>query len=95
MKNPNPKRKKESANGRCLQQLVSTPHETDWTEVESKMLQYRKEHFAVEVTPDRHALEPGQICLSVTNNGNQWTSISLLKGEVEKVIAALSANVES
>ena len=66
--------------------------ETDWTELETNMLQYRKEHFAVEVTPDKDALEPGQICLSITNNGKQWTTISLLKSEVVKVIGALSAN---
>jgi hypothetical protein len=95
MKTKNSKRKTESDNAGCVRRLVSTPHETDWTKVEAKMLQYRKEHFEVEVTPDKHALEPGQICLSVTSNGNQWTSFSLLKCEVEKVIAALSANIRS
>lgn len=74
------------------QRMVSTPHETDWKALDAQTLKYRKEHFAVEVTPDKHALEDGQICLSVTNNGTQWTSISLLKGEVDKVIAALRAN---
>lgn len=56
----------------------------------AKLLQYRKEHFSVEVKPERHPVEDGQIVLSVTTNGTRWTSISLLREEVLKVIETLS-----
>lgn len=68
-------------------------HKTDWSAVDSAMLKHRKEHFEVEVTPDRHALEEGGISLSVTNNGTQWSSISLLKSEIPKVIDALTRHL--
>lgn len=74
--------------------VVSTPHVTDWKALDAQMLKYRKEHFAVEVKPAEHPLEEGEVALSTTQNGYQWQTITLLKSEVEKVIAALSANDE-
>ncbi len=53
------------------------------------LLEYRKKHFAVRITPSRYPEEDGQIDLSTTINGFQWTTISLLKSEVAKVIEAL------
>lgn len=53
-------------------------------------LTYRKERFAVEVKPSRHPAEEGEITLSTTTNGHQWTSISFLRSEAEKVIKALT-----
>jgi len=73
-------------------ELVSTPHVTDWEALNAQMLKYRKEKFAVEVKPAEHPLEDGEISLSTTTNGYQWQTITLLKSEVGKVIAALSAN---
>ena len=63
--------------------------ETKWKELDAQVLKYRKERFAVEVKPARHPVEDGEIALSVTMNGYQWQTITLLKSEVEKVIAAL------
>ncbi len=57
------------------------------------MLQHRKENFAVETEVERHPIEDGQIVLSVTNNGSQWSSISLLKSEIKKVVTELSKHL--
>ncbi len=57
--------------------------------VDTKMIEHRRKHFAVEVVPARHPSDTGEVTLSVTHNGNQWTSISLLPNEVEAVLMAL------
>jgi hypothetical protein len=58
----------------------------DW---QAQLLAYRKAHFDVDITSPRQPHEEGEIVLSVTHNGNQWQSISLLPDEVKKVISAL------
>ena len=52
------------------------------------MIEYRKKHFAVEVTPAR-GQSRGEISLSVTSNGDQWHSITLMPDEIQRVIDAL------
>lgn len=51
----------------------------------------RRQNFAVDVmkVEDRYDPEPGELRLSITYNGKQWTSVSLTPSEVEKVVAAL------
>ncbi len=58
-------------------------------DIDRKLLEHRKKHFAVQITPSRYPQEEGQIDLSTTTNGSQWTTISLLKSEVAKVVEAL------
>jgi len=58
-------------------------------EVMDGMLEYRKKNFAVEVKPSSHPIEDGEICLSITTNGYQWQTFSLLKSEVDRVVEAL------
>jgi hypothetical protein len=65
------------------------PAETDWKALDAQLLKHRKENFSVQVEPEKNGIEEGQIRISVTTNGTQWTSISLLKEEVAKVIEAL------
>lgn len=57
------------------------------------LLEYRKRNFAVKIEPSRHADEQGEIVLSVTHNGYQWTSISLLKSEIPQVVKALTDHI--
>ena len=54
-----------------------------------EMLEYRKKHFKVEVKPSDYPIEDGEIKLSVTTNGYQWSTLSFLKSEVAAVIEAL------
>lgn len=51
-------------------QPMAPNHQIDWTEINRDMLNYRKAHFGVEVTPASHPSEDGEIDLSVTHNGN-------------------------
>jgi hypothetical protein len=68
------------------------PHPLTKQIMEELLLKYRKDNFAVKVMPARYPQEDGEISLAITTKGNQWTTITLLKSEVEKVIAALSSN---
>lgn len=56
---------------------------------DTDMIKYRKENFAVEVCLDNHPVDEGEIVLSVTHNGYQWSSICLLPYEASAVIKAL------
>ncbi len=58
---------------------------------DKELLEYRKKHFSIEIAPSRYPEEEGQIDLRVTTNGKQWTTISLIKSEVQQVIEALRA----
>lgn len=58
-------------------------------ELENSMLAYRKKHFALTVEPSKYPMEEGEIKLSITTNGRQWESMSLLLSEAEAVIKAL------
>jgi len=60
-------------------------------DVEQKELQeYRREHFAVEVAPQRSSFkEPGEIKLSITHNGHHWQVMALTPIERLAVIKAL------
>jgi len=77
-----------------MKPIFSEPNVRHETDIDARLLEWRKEKFAVEVKLERHPLEDGQVCLSVTSNGTQWTSISLLKSEVKKVIEALKAKLK-
>ena len=55
-----------------------------------QMIAYRKKHFAVEITEVRGGSDyKDEKLLSITHNGNQWTSISLIKQEARQVIEEL------
>lgn len=56
----------------------------------ARLLEYRRENFAVEVAPSRYSPYPGEVALSVTQNGHQWSTIGLLPEEIDRVIEALS-----
>jgi hypothetical protein len=62
--------------------------------LEARALEYRKENFDVSVEPHRSPIEHGEILLRITHNGYQWETVSLLRSEVSKVIAALSPFAE-
>ena len=64
-------------------------------DLESAMLRHRKENFKCVVKPAEFPLEDGEIALTVTHNGYQWSCITLLKSECEQVIAALQANIRN
>lgn len=61
-------------------------------ELDAMMLEYRRKRF--DVTCDKSRYSKGGFDLSVTANGSQWTTISLLPEEIPRVIAALSAALE-
>lgn len=64
----------------------------------ARLLAFRKENFkarAVELSEEQFRLESGEICLSVTKNGSQWTSIDLLRSEAEAVISVLRAQLDA
>jgi len=77
----------EKAGGDCPRTPCSESSGLDdgW---EERLIEYRKKHFAVEVTSAR-GQKRGEICLSVTANGNQWHSITLMPDEIQRVIDAL------
>ncbi len=54
------------------------------------LLGYRLERFKVEVSPTRNAEFENQTTISITFNGYQWTSLSLLPVEIDKIVSALS-----
>lgn len=56
---------------------------------DADLLKYRQDNFAVEVSPVRHPAASGEISLSITHNGRQWQSVTLLPEEVAIVIDAL------
>ncbi len=56
----------------------------------SATLKYRKKHFAIEIKLSRYPEEKGELELSITRNGFQWQSLSLLRSEAEAVIKALT-----
>jgi len=57
---------------------------------DQKHIEYREKYFQAETgTPYGGGL-PGEIRLSVTHNGRQWSSISLLPKEVSEVIRVLT-----
>ena len=57
---------------------------------EEEMLEYRANHFAVEVEKSRHSpKESEEFNLSVTHNGHLWQSIGLLPHEAREVVRAL------
>ena len=59
------------------------------TMTDHEMLQYRQEHFAVEI---RDADWPKDtVSLSVTLNGDQWTTLSLRPDEMRQVYEAIGA----
>ena len=66
--------------------LCSASSELD--EVNERMTAYRKKHFAVEVGPSRWGCGD-EINVSITSNGYQWQSISLMPDEIERVMDAL------
>ena len=62
---------------------------------DNELIQYRKEHFAVEIKEVHGSLMyKDEKVLSVTHNGNQWTSIALNRAEASQVITALSIWLE-
>lgn len=65
----------------------------------ARLLDFRKEQFkarVVELSENQFpgCQEPGEVCLSITKNGSQWTSISLLRSEAEAVIKLLQAELD-
>lgn len=60
----------------------------DW---ERDLAAHRRKHFAVKITKARFPSEAGELSLSVTHNGSQWTSISLNRDEILRVIVALQS----
>lgn len=57
--------------------------------IDSAILAYRKENFAVRAKPADRPQEPGEIYIEVTHNGYQWTGFTLLQSEVSAIIEAL------
>lgn len=62
------------------------------TPIENRMLEYRRENFAVVIRPAQNPLGPGEVAMEITHNGYQWTNICLLPEEAKKVAEALLAN---
>jgi hypothetical protein len=52
-------------------------------------LEFRKDHFALKVAPPERPWLPAELVVSVTTNGSQWSSFSLLPHEVDILIEAL------
>lgn len=59
---------------------------------ESESLKYRREKFACKVKPADFPESPGEITLMVTHNGYQWSHLTLLPEEAERVALLLQAN---
>lgn len=60
--------------------------------IREQLLSGRRQNFEVSIRPlNEHEfpLVKGHACLSVTQNGDQWTSINLLPEEMPAVVAAL------
>lgn len=51
------------------------------------LLAFQNTYWALKTGRDKH--QPGFVTLSVTTNGYQWASISILINKVPEVIAAL------
>lgn len=62
------------------------------TLIENRMIEYRRENFAVRIRPAQNPLGPGEIAMEITHNGYQWTNICLLPEEAKKLAWALQAN---
>lgn len=75
-----------------MKATVKSPSGDEWKNI---LLEYRKKNFKVKVDRDSYALGAGEIYLSITNNGYQWTSISIHKREIPKVIKALRAAMKT
>ena len=60
---------------------------SDDIEWQKKLLEHRAKNFSVTVEKSRWY--PGEISLSITHNGYQWNTITLLPNEIDAVIAAL------
>lgn len=61
----------------------------DW---QRDLAAHRRKNFAVKVTKARFQSGPDQMDLSVTlNGGSHWTSISLNRDEILRVIVALQS----
>ena len=56
---------------------------------DQEMLQYRQEHFAVEIRDADWSKDT--LSLSVTLNGDQWTTLSLRLEEMRQVYDAIGA----
>lgn len=54
-----------------------------------RMRKYREEKFMVEVGKSHREMYEDEIALSVTHNGSQWTSITLLPKELIEVVRKL------
>lgn len=54
-----------------------------------EMNEYRRKHFDVEVSFCTHPTVPGEVRLSVTQNGTQWHSLILSPEERLHVIREL------
>lgn len=52
---------------------------------------YREKKFAVEVGPANHPMTTGEMKISLTHNGYQWTSLALSPAEGRKLIAEIEA----
>lgn len=57
---------------------------------DERYLEYRRKHFAIEIKPARDPDVEGEIAVSMTHNGRQWSTFNLTPEEVVKLIAALS-----
>lgn len=66
---------------------MSEPRDKGDIEWEKKLFEFREKNFAVKVEPSRW--HPGEIALSITHNGYQWSTITLLPNEIDAVIKAL------
>ena len=53
-------------------------------------LRHRKKHFQIDLRPAKFSIEDGEVDLSITKNGYQWTTISLLENEVKLLLEALT-----
>lgn len=54
---------------------------------DARMAVYRKEHFVVECKPSQY--HKGELCLSATTNGYQWTTVSFLPHEAKAAVKVL------
>lgn len=65
------------------------------SDLEERLLRHRIENFSAKVEPCRHPQAEGELSLSVTTNGFQWQSMSLLPVEMAEVIAVLAWGLRS
>ncbi len=58
------------------------------------VLANRRSKFAAKLEPARYPECPGDMVLSITHNGYQWQSVSLLPDEMKAVLKLLNEHLD-